>query len=72
MTNTAVSVLLVEDNPIDVCLARVAMKASKLQLDLTVVEDGELALDDLSRRGAYDDFWFTIARLPPRATPAGV
>ncbi|MSP71762.1 MAG: response regulator [Myxococcales bacterium] len=150
MTNRAVSVLLVEDNPADVRLAREAMKASKLQLDITVVEDGELALDYLSRRGAYvdatrpdlilldlnlprlsgltvleriksdpelrpipvvvlttsdsqddimrsyslhancyirkpprledfirvvqsiDDFWFTIVRLPPRATPAGV
>ncbi len=48
-----VKILLVEDNPGDVRLAREALKESKLYNDLWDVPDGEQALDFLNRRGDY-------------------
>jgi len=46
-------ILLVEDNPADVRLTMEAMRESKMQNHVTVVNDGEQALDYLRRRGPY-------------------
>lgn len=51
----AVQILMVEDNPGDIELSKVALKNGKLVNDLHVVEDGEAALDYLYQRGAYKD-----------------
>jgi CheY-like chemotaxis protein len=48
-----VEILLVEDNPGDVELTRVAMKDGRVANRLHVVSDGEEALDFLYRRGAH-------------------
>lgn len=52
-------VLLVEDNPADARLAVEALKQASLPVELTVVEDGEQALEYLHARGD-----FTSAVLP--------
>ena len=49
------SVLLVEDDPGDQALTRRALQKGRIKIDLTVVDDGEKALDYLLRRGAYAD-----------------
>lgn len=49
----AVQILMVEDNPGDIELSKVALKNGKLINDLHVVEDGEAALDFLHQRGLY-------------------
>jgi len=46
-------ILLVEDNPDDVELTRIAFAEAKIANDLVVVKDGEQALDYLFARGAY-------------------
>ena len=46
-------ILLVEDNPADVRLTMEAMRESKMHNRVTVVSDGEQALDYLRRRGRY-------------------
>jgi chemotaxis family two-component system response regulator Rcp1 len=46
-------ILLVEDNPGDVRLTMEAMRESKMQNRVTVVSDGEQALDYLLRRGRF-------------------
>jgi len=51
----AVEVLLVEDNPGDVDLTREAFKEAKLRNRMSVVSDGEAAMDFLRRRGKYAD-----------------
>jgi len=48
-----VEILLVEDNPGDAELARVALRKSKIHNTLNVVEDGESAMDYLHRQGAH-------------------
>jgi two-component system response regulator len=48
-----VEVLLVEDNPGDVLLTRRALHQNKLQITLSVVADGEEALQFLARKGKY-------------------
>ena len=53
MRPDAIDVLLVEDNPGDVYLTREAFELGSIAKTLTVVEDGEAALDYLFRRGAY-------------------
>lgn len=55
MTDNAIDILLVEDNPGDVRLTREAMKECKLLNNLHTVKDGEEALDFLFQRGAYKD-----------------
>jgi CheY-like chemotaxis protein len=47
-------ILLVEDNPADVGLLRLALKDAEFDCDLTVLEDGAEALA-LLRRGGYQD-----------------
>jgi CheY-like chemotaxis protein len=48
-----VEILLVEDNPGDADLARVALKKSKIHNTLNVVEDGESAMAYLRQEGPY-------------------
>jgi len=48
-----VEILLVEDNPGDVDLAREALDNSKINNTLSVVGDGEEAMDFLHRRGKH-------------------
>jgi len=50
-----VKILLVEDNPGDVRLAREGLKESKLYNELWDVPDGEKALDFLRRQSDYPD-----------------
>jgi CheY-like chemotaxis protein len=50
-----VEILLVEDNPGDVDLARVALEKSKIHNTLNVVEDGEAAMAYLRQEGRYAD-----------------
>ncbi len=49
----AIDILLVEDNPGDVDLAREALADSKINNTLHVVSDGEEAMDFIRRRGKY-------------------
>lgn len=51
----SVEVLLVEDSPNDAELMLEALGESTLPLRVTVVEDGEEAIDYLRRRGAHRD-----------------
>jgi two-component system response regulator len=48
-------ILLVEDNPGDVDLLRLALKAAAFDCDLTVVEDGGEAIALVRRQGKYHD-----------------
>jgi CheY-like chemotaxis protein len=48
-------ILLVEDNPDDIELTRIAFGEAKIANELTVVHDGAEALDYLFARGAYAD-----------------
>jgi two-component system response regulator len=50
-----IEVLLVEDNPGDVDLAREGLEESKLRVNLSVVENGAEALALLRRQGRYAD-----------------
>ena len=50
-----VTLLLAEDDPDDLLLARQALEKSRLASDLRCVEDGEELLDYLRRRGKYAD-----------------
>lgn len=49
-----IQILLVEDNPGDVFLAKEALKASKVYSNLNVVRDGQEALDYLTGKGYPD------------------
>lgn len=46
-------ILLVEDNPGDARLAKEALKESSIRNNLYTVEDGEMALDFLYKRGKF-------------------
>ena len=48
-------ILLVEDNPDDVELTRIAFAEAKIANDLVVMRDGAQALDYLFARGDYSD-----------------
>jgi CheY-like chemotaxis protein len=50
-----VNILLVEDSPNDAELMIEALRESDPTLNVTVVEDGEQAVEYLRRRGAYQD-----------------
>lgn len=50
-----IDILLVEDNPGDVDLAREALEGGKLNNKLFVVGDGEAAMGFLKRTGSYAD-----------------
>lgn len=51
----SVEILLVEDNPGDIRLIVEVLKEGKIHNNLSVVEDGELALSYLRREGSYLD-----------------
>lgn len=46
-------ILLVEDNPVDVLVTKRALVKGKMYTHLSVVEDGEEAMDFLHRKGKY-------------------
>jgi chemotaxis family two-component system response regulator Rcp1 len=48
-----IHILLVEDNPGDIQLLRMALDAANLDWDLTVANDGRDALDFVQRRGKH-------------------
>ena len=50
-----VEILLVEDNPGDVRLAREALKENKVRNNLHVIEDGESAIAFLRKQGKYQN-----------------
>lgn len=50
-----VEILLVEDSPADIALTEEALKESGLANTLTIVTDGEQAIEYLSKRGKYKD-----------------
>jgi len=53
MTDKPLAILLVEDNPADVRLAREAFKTSTIQSNLNVAKDGVEAMDFLRRAGSF-------------------
>lgn len=48
-------ILLVEDNPGDVDLLRLALKAARFECDLTVLDDGGEAMAMVKRQGKYSN-----------------
>jgi CheY-like chemotaxis protein len=50
-----IEILLVEDNPGDVRLAREALKESKVTNNVHVVEDGEAAMEFLRKQNKYQN-----------------
>ncbi len=48
-----IQVLLVEDNPGDAHLTRIALQDGKMQIQLSIVEDGVEAMAFLRRQGKY-------------------
>jgi CheY-like chemotaxis protein len=48
-------ILLVEDDPGDQELTRRALKHESISVDLRIAEDGEQAMEYLSRAGAFED-----------------
>src|SRR5829696_3450973 len=54
LSNPAATILLVEDNPDDVELTRVALQESKIANTLVVARDGVEALDYLFGTGAHE------------------
>lgn len=53
--NEHMLILLVEDNPEDVIMARITLKDINIKNPVVVVSDGEEALDYLYKRGEYAD-----------------
>jgi two-component system response regulator len=53
MSNSAIEILLVEDNPSDVALALHALKRYQIANNIEVLRDGAEALDFLFGTGAY-------------------
>jgi len=49
-----IEILLIEDNPGDIELTRIAMNRSKLYCNLNVVEDGVDGMDFLYQRGRFE------------------
>lgn len=53
MKRDTIHILLVEDNPADVYLATAALKEGSINKSISVVPDGEEAIDFLQKRGKY-------------------
>jgi two-component system response regulator len=49
----SINILLVEDNPGDVLLARIAFEKSKFSVNVEVASDGQEALDYLYKKGRF-------------------
>lgn len=52
-TMQTIEILLVEDNPGDQRLTREALQENKINNNISIVEDGEAAIDFLNRKGEY-------------------
>jgi two-component system, response regulator len=63
MGNSAVEILLVEDNPADAELTLHALRKSNLANSIYVARDGEEALDFLFCRGAHSNRDFLVPKL---------
>jgi CheY-like chemotaxis protein len=50
-----IEILLVEDNPGDIQLTRIALEDNKMNINLSVAEDGVEALEFLRKEGKYTD-----------------
>jgi two-component system response regulator len=50
-----IEILLVEDNPGDIQLTRIALEDNKMNINLSVAEDGVEALEFLKKKGKYSD-----------------
>jgi len=55
VTDRSIDILLVEDDPGDVVLAREALQEGEIKCELNVAEDGDAALAYLRRQGDYAD-----------------
>jgi two-component system, chemotaxis family, response regulator Rcp1 len=55
MNSNIVNILLVEDNPADVCLTVEAIKECKMLNKLSVVTDGVEAMEFMQKKGKYAD-----------------
>ena len=53
--NGSIEILLIEDNPGDIRLFQEAIKMSTFNLNLSIVQDGEKALDYLNRKPPFTD-----------------
>lgn len=53
--NRPIEILLVEDNPGDIQLTKIALEDNKMSINLSVVEDGVEALEFLKKEGKYGD-----------------
>jgi CheY-like chemotaxis protein len=53
--NRPVEILLIEDNEADVRLTREGIKEAKINNNLSVVRDGEEAMDYLHKRNGFED-----------------
>jgi CheY-like chemotaxis protein len=53
VTSRSIEILLVEDNPGDVNLTRIALADREINVNLSVVADGVEAIDFLKRQGLY-------------------
>lgn len=53
MSDDKINVLLVEDDVADAALTREALSRAKIVVNLTVMQDGEEALNFLKKRGPY-------------------
>ena len=54
-SSTAINILLVEDNPGDIRLSKEALIGKKICVNLSVVMDGEEAMEFLKKTGKYKD-----------------
>ena len=54
-SGTRVEILLIEDNPGDVRLTKLALKGGKILNNISVVMDGAEAMDFLLKKGKYSD-----------------
>ncbi|HEV2478804.1 MAG TPA: response regulator [Puia sp.] len=50
---SSINILLVEDNPGDILLARIAFEKSRFEINFQVATDGEEALDFLYKKGKF-------------------
>jgi CheY-like chemotaxis protein len=64
VSNISIDILLIEDNPGDVRLTQEALKESRIQNNLFVVNDGIEALEFLKRSGKKPDLILLDLNLP--------
>jgi hypothetical protein len=79
LVSDPIEVLLVEDNPADVRLTRMALQGGRLEKHLSIAEDGEAANCFVTKPiGLHpflqavrkiEDFWIRTATLPPETVP---